>query len=80
MSYKVKNPYGQPKGSPVLTGIRRQELVDGRVNKDWYEDEIIPDEALSARQIATWVGQGVIKHMKPGEGLMTKITNMIPRR
>lgn len=79
MSYKVKNPYGQPKGAPVLTGIRRQELVDDKVNKDWYEDEVIPDEALSERQIETWIKQGVIERMQPAASLANKIVSRFKR-
>lgn len=60
MPYRVKNPYNQPKGSPVLTGVRRNDNEPG---KDWYEDELIPDERLSQRQIDHWTAQGVLEYV-----------------
>lgn len=79
MGYIVRNPYGQPPGHAILSGVRRQELIDGKVNKEWFEGEIIPADMLTQRQIQHWLAQGILEEenlVEKSVGVVSKMTSL----
>lgn len=59
-TYKVMNPYNQPRWAPVLSGPRRPDSPEEHVLRDWYEGEEIPEELFSQRQLDYFLSRGII--------------------